>query len=311
MSASFTLSLDCEGLWGMADQFQVVSGGVITQASLRQTYNFIAQTLDGYDLRCTAAFVTGFAAGPELMREHSQCIHELARIVPRWFSNILPAIEGSASDGWDGHSFFKQLAQAGHEMAWHGTTHLPLDDSTPEEAIQLELQLGRALLSRLDCEPTSIVFPRNRVGHLDMLKKAGFTTYRADRSHSKLLKLRELAREWHIFDKRVAEKPHRNGDWMVSPPGDFLNWPFRIRAGIPPTVTVMRWKSLLRAAVANGGYVHMWFHPHNLITAPAMKASFTAIIREVAQLARSGDIVVLTMRDAEQRFANGCTGAAA
>lgn len=311
MTAAFTLSLDCEGLWGMADQSRVVSGGVINQVSLRQTYDFIAQTLDEHDLRCTAAFVTGFAAGPELMREHIQSIHELARMVPWWFTNILPAIERVATDGWDGHSFFKRFAQGGHEMAWHGTTHLPLEDSTPEEAIQLELQLGRALLSRLDCKPTSIVFPRNRVGHLGMLKKAGFTTYRADRGRNKLLKLTELAREWHIFDQRVAEKPHRNGDWMVLPPGDFLNWPCRIRAGIPPAVTVMRWKSLLRAAVAHGGYVHMWFHPHNLITTSAMKDSFAAIIREVAQLVRSGEIVVLTMKDAEQHFANRCTGAVA
>lgn len=193
-------------------------------------------------------------------------------------------------------------------MAWHGTTHLPLEDSTPDEAVQLELQLGRALFSSLASQPTSIVFPRNRVGHLSMLKQAGFRTYRAERSKNKLSKLTGLAREWHVFDERVTEKPHRDGDWVVSPPGDFLNWPARIRASIPPAVTVMRWKSLLRAAVERGGYVHMWFHPHNLITAPAMRESFMAIIQEVGRLVRSGDMVVLTMDAASQRLIDQSAG---
>lgn len=311
MSAAFTLSLDCEGLWGMADQPRVVSAGIINQASLKQTYDFIAQALVEHDVRCTAAFVTAFAAGPELLREHTHSVKELGRMVPGWFANVLPAIKQGTYDGWDGHGFFRQFAQAGHEMAWHGTTHLPLEDSTPHEAVQLELQLGHALFSSLDCKPTSIVFPRNRVGHLGMLKQAGFKTYRAERNRSRLSKLTGLAREWHVFDQRVAEQARRYGDWVVSPPGDFLNWPARIRAAIPPAVTVMRWKSLLRAAAKEGGYVHMWFHPHNLITAPAMKASFVAIIQEVARLVRSGDMVVLTMDDARKRLADQPAGAVA
>lgn len=311
MSAAFTLSLDCEGLWGMADQPTVVSAGVINQASLKQTYDFIARTLGDHQVRCSAAFVTAFAAGPALLRQHTTSLLELARMVPSWYANVLPALERGDHDGWDGQDFFKRFAQEGHEMAWHGTTHLPLEDSTPDGAVKLELQLGHALLSCLDCRPTSIVFPRNRVGHLAMLRQAGFATYRAERGSGKLAKVMGLAREWNVFDQSVAEKPHRKGDWMVSPPGDFLNWPARVRASIPPAVTVMRWRSLLRAAGEQGGYVHMWFHPHNLITAPAMKASFVAIIQEVARLVRSGDMVVLTMDEANHHFADQAAGAVA
>jgi hypothetical protein len=42
----------------------------------------------------------------------------------------------------------------------------------------------------------------------------------------------------------------------------------------------------------------MWFHPHNLITAPAMKVAFAEIMREVGRMVRTGDLVNLTMAQA-------------
>ena len=99
--------------------------------------------------------------------------------------------------------------------------------------------------------------------------------------------------------------------WHVSPAGFFLNWPSGVRAMVPVPVTVMRWKSLLRSAVEQGGYVHMWFHPHNLITAPAMKVAFAQIMKEVGQLVRSGDMVSLTMSEANAHFGHGNKGGAA
>ena len=35
---SFTLSLDCEGLWGMADNREILSRGLINDESLRMAY---------------------------------------------------------------------------------------------------------------------------------------------------------------------------------------------------------------------------------------------------------------------------------
>jgi hypothetical protein len=71
-----------------------------------------------------------------------------------------------------------------------------------------------------------------------------------------------------------------------------------MRSLVPVAVTIQRWKSLLRSAAAQGGYVHMWFHPHNLITAPAMKVAFAEIMREVGRMVRTGDLVNLTMAQA-------------
>ena len=37
----FSLSLDCEGLWGMADQPQLLESRVISRNSLRSAYEFL------------------------------------------------------------------------------------------------------------------------------------------------------------------------------------------------------------------------------------------------------------------------------
>jgi len=98
--------------------------------------------------------------------------------------------------------------------------------------------------------------------------------------------------------------------WHVSPSGFFLNWPAGVRSLVPVPVTIRRWKSLLREAVDRGGYVHMWFHPHNLITAPLMKVAFDEILREVGELVRSGDLVSLTMAEANEYYRTEIGGVA-
>lgn len=306
--AGFTLSLDCEGLWGMADQPGVVNAGRICDASLAQAYGLISRVLEANGLTATCAFVSAFAAGAEALRSHVSLLRELASQSPAWFAPILPAIESGQTDGWFGEGFYAALRAAGHEMAWHGATHLSLADHTSADAVQLELQLAGRLFEALGYSPRTIVFPRNLVGHLDRLQRAGFQTYRARPPAGFSGRLSGLLSEWDVWDQRVQAKPVTQHGWHVSPPGFFLNWPSGARALVPVQVTVNRWKSLLRSAVAQGGYVHMWFHPHNLITAPSMQWSFEQIMKEVGQLVRSGDMVSLTMSEADAYFARDNEG---
>lgn len=305
--AVFTLSLDCEGLWGMADQPAVLSAGRISQAALHGAYHSIRQTLEQEGLLATAAFVSCFAADPEAVRQQMALLDRLAALVPGWFLHLLPMLKAGKTDGWDGSSLYSALKSSGHEMAWHGTTHMPLTDVTSADAVELELQLAQALWADLGAVPESIVFPRNKGGHFDLLHAAGFKTYRASPPPGVVGRIGSLAHEWNMWDNRVNVKPCIHDGWNVSPAGFFLNWPSGVRAMVPPSVTVRRWTSLLRHAVDTGGYVHMWFHPHNLITAPAMATVFQQIMSEVGCLVRSGDMQCLTMSQASATFLN--TGA--
>src|SRR5271165_2725486 len=90
--AAFTLSLDCEGLWGMANNSHIVHSGVINDESLRGAYEFILRTLSENSLKSTAAFVTCYAADSDLLREQIPQIEQLAALRPDWFTWILPAL---------------------------------------------------------------------------------------------------------------------------------------------------------------------------------------------------------------------------
>lgn len=292
----------------MADQQAVVAAGRLNDATLHDTYEFIRRTLDVSNLRATTAFVTCFAADPDAVRAQLATLAQLAGHSPEWFAHVLPALRAGQTDGWNGNAYYTALMQAGHEMAWHGATHMPLTDQTPVAAVELEIRLAQTLFAGLGLTPSTIVFPRNLVGHQARLHDAGFKTYRASPPGGFGGRLASLLNEWNVLDSRVHDKPALVDGWQVSPAGFFLNWPSGVRAMVPVAVTVQRWKSLLRSAVAHGGYVHMWFHPHNLITAPAMKIAFAEIMQQVGQLVRAGDMVNLTMSQANNHYASGEPG---
>jgi peptidoglycan/xylan/chitin deacetylase (PgdA/CDA1 family) len=304
-TSGFTLSLDCEGLWGMADNRAVVSAGLINDESLRSAYEFLLSTLSINNLKSTAAFVTTFAADLDVVRNNISLLERMAALSPDWFVNVLPALRGGALGGWNGAEFYQSLSAAGHEMAWHGATHLSLSSQTSSEAVELELELASCLFRELGHTPKTIVFPRNQIGHLDRLRSHGFKTYRASPQVGIAARLSDLANEWNVFDRRVMVGPSAQDGWHVSPAGHFLNWPSGVRALVPVSVCVMRWKSMLRHAAERGGYVHMWFHPHNLITAPAMKVAFTEIMCFAGELVKSGDMVNLTMAEANEYYKTG------
>lgn len=299
--AVFVLSLDCEGLWGMADNAVTMTDGIISSAGLDRAYEFLGRTLDRCDVRATAAFVSAFAAPREAVMEHLREIRELAQLLPHWFGWLQPRLEkgdDAAFEGLEGHRYHNVLAKAGHEIGWHGSTHIPLLNSTPALAVDLELALARSLGASVGGMAQSVIWPRNQIGHLDRVRAAGFSSYRDGAGHGLLHRMTSMVREFNVWDRGSRQIPCNRDGWRIAPAGFFLNWPSGTRSLVPMQVTRSRWKSMLRAAVRQGGYVHMWFHPHNFITAPALQELFSEVMQEVASLIRSGDLLSLTMADA-------------
>ena len=95
----FTLSLDCEGLWGMADQGDVVNAALINDASLKNAYAFTLTALQRNDIRATAAFVTCFAVEPDATRDNLSLFEKMAALNPGWFKNVLPVLKKGTLDG--------------------------------------------------------------------------------------------------------------------------------------------------------------------------------------------------------------------
>ncbi len=67
----------------------------------------------------------------------------------------------------------------GHEIGSHGYYHTAFTNLSREAADE-ELKITSMAMKRVGVAPKSFVFPRNRVAHLDLLKKHGYVCYRGE-----------------------------------------------------------------------------------------------------------------------------------
>ena len=111
---SFTLSLDCEGLWGMADNRQILSRGLINDGSLRMAYDYLLSVLGKYSVNATAAFVSAFAVDYSTLYEHMELVEHLGELNPAWFGSILSALKRRELNGWSGSAFYRSMSTAGY-----------------------------------------------------------------------------------------------------------------------------------------------------------------------------------------------------
>jgi peptidoglycan/xylan/chitin deacetylase (PgdA/CDA1 family) len=82
---------------------------------------------------------------------------------------------------WYGADVIDMLLNANmkHEIAFHGYSHEIFDGMSQEKA-EIEIQEFKRLSNRKGIDAKSIIFPRDKVGHLDLFKKHGFICYRGE-----------------------------------------------------------------------------------------------------------------------------------
>lgn len=297
---TFTISLDCEGKWGVADHLSGICNK-INDRSLSEVYSYIYDALNFNDIKVTAAFTSLFSVELNVINSYYDQIKEFRDQGYSWFSPIVDFIYNEDYDGWIGEDFFKRAVNDGHEIGWHGSTHHSLGNLTQEKIIDFELKIAFDIASLNLIKLKSLVFPRNEIGHIDKFEVSGFNFYRNfqhEKNNSKFLKYTRVLDEFNIFKKsQIFDNLENLNKFKKLPSGYFLNWPSGPRGLVPDEVTIRRWLSILNHAADNGGHVHLWFHPHNFITAPRMKRVFSIILMEASRLIKSGRLVNKKMSD--------------
>lgn len=291
MKGVFTLSLDCEGKWGVADSLEG-RNALITKEALDFAYKYICDTLSANDIRASFAFTSLFSVEEDRIISYFENFSSYCNQGYDWFRPICAMMKTGKLEGWVGKSYFDRAINEGHEISWHGFSHHSLADVVSKELVIYEAQEGRRICQENRVEVCSMVFPRNAVGHIELLRSFGFEVYRdggaAGWASSKYFRLLD---EFNFMKKSSRLR----GDGFVLPSGNFLNWPAGFRSIVPRDLTVRRWKGMLDDAVNCGGEVHLWFHPHNLITAPSMMEVFREVIEYVGKLVKTGGLCVKTM----------------
>jgi peptidoglycan/xylan/chitin deacetylase (PgdA/CDA1 family) len=196
-----------------------------------------------------------------------------------------------------------------HEIAFHGYSHRTFNSMSREEA-EVEIQEFIRVASRKGIVAKSIVFPRNKVGHLDLFQKYGFLCYRSEES------LPLLTRNKYIVGRIAKSLDHILG--ISTPPihevkdfaaGNMVNliatqhvfgfsrttdllldkWGF-------PNLRVRRITRAIRNAASQKKVAHIWVHPEEFRTEGAF-SKLRYIFESVAEEVGAGRMKTISMID--------------
>lgn len=297
MTATFILSLDCEGKWGMADHLTADHHRWLTTERLRRAYLDILDLFARHRIDATFAFVMAFLLTPDEQREHDALFQDHAIEGRNWLANFRLAQASGAMEGWSLPELLDLVRDhGGHEIGCHGFSHLPLAETMVTPAVmEHELAAAASVAAMKGVTLETFVYPRNLVGRPAALGAHGYAGYR-DRlpvPSGMIGKASNLLSEFNVAQRPQPDAPADAARPLPIPSGFFLNWRHGARRHVPLAVTERRWSGLLAKAVRGGSVVHLWLHPHNIISAPD---TFDLLARVLARVAALRDAGLLEVR---------------
>lgn len=261
---------------------------------------------DTYDVPTTWAFVG------HLLLEDCDGRHPDHPLSPEWFArergewadrpdlrfgpDLVTAVEDAAVD---------------HELACHSFSHVLFGDPDVSRTVaEAEVETCQRLAADRDVSLSSFVFPRNAVGHRDVLAEHGFECYRGTspavgpaiplaRQMSKLMGGMTRPPVPPLVDAAIDEHG------LVDVPASLYLFGFQGLArrfvdtvrGDPVVRSVRRG---LDAVAGTGRILHLWLHPNNLRTDADVER-----VRQVFELVReridAGGVRVETMGEVAER----------
>lgn len=305
----FTISLDFELIWGTIDLFgpekfraacQVERTAVVRLLDLLAEYEMPATWCIVGHLFLNSCMADDGLKHPDIIRpKHRWCQHD-------WF-HFDPCGNEESAPLYYGRSLVERIRACpiAQEIGCHSFSHVIFGDSGCSLATaESEVSACVKLAQDMGIELRSFAFPRDSVGHLDVLRRHGFTCYRGPeptwytRPGCPCL----VKRLMHLADVlRAAEPPVVRPEWtppgLWNIPGSMIYFPMHgFRRWIPLWLRVRRAVKGLEAAVRQKRVFHLWFHPTNLADqTEAMFSGLRSILKHARRLARRGDLILRTM----------------
>lgn len=161
-----------------------------------------------------------------------------------------------------------------HDIGLHTFSHVLFDDPMTTRKVA-RAEVGRALdaARARGLNPTSFVFPRNRIGHREVLASYDIESYRGTgpRIRGPTRRLRKLAVATVARSDPRLVTPYVDDAGLVNVPASLFLFSFEgaARATVEPVFgdPVLRHaKRGIDAAAAADGVFHMWLHPNNIVT---------------------------------------------
>lgn len=169
---------------------------------------------------------------------------------------------------------------AKHEIAFHGYVHRIFEERlmSREEACA-EIQAWRRAAQRQNIRPYTVIFPRNKIGHLDLFKQHDFVCYRGEERMPKLYLFPFWGKPFRRFYYYLAAfstppvyELERERSGLVNLPAS--RWLFGFNRHVERALDALNLHTLRLRKMADGIHqaarekkiIHLWAHPHEFQT---------------------------------------------
>ncbi|MDS0475104.1 polysaccharide deacetylase family protein [Natrinema sp. 1APR25-10V2] len=288
---SVVLSLDAELGWGFHDlpnpPAERVEAG-------RRGWSVMLDLLEEYDIPATWAVVG------HLMLDDCDGKHADHPAPDGWF-------ERERTDWRDREELrfapdlVRELLESDvdHEFASHSFSHVLFGQpETDHELAIAELERSLEIADDWNQSVDSFIFPRNKIGHRDVLANQGIKVYRS-RSPTRY-GVRCMV-DLTVLNRSLLVEPTLDEHGLVDIPASLFLFGFE---GTARTFAESVWEDPMVAlarygideAVKNDGIFHMWLHPNNL-THERDDHRMRAILSHLDRRRAETDLTVETMRD--------------
>ena len=308
----FTLSLDFELIWGTIDLFGPEAFRRTCEVERQVVIDRLLDLFVEFDIRATWG-VVGHLMLDRCGGENGQKHPEIVR--PRhawcrgdWFEHDPGGTEDEAPV-FLGRSLIEKIraCPVPQEIGSHSFSHVIFGDAgCSREAAQSDLRACVDTARQVGLSMHSFSFPRNQVGHRELLAEHGFTCFRgpepswhrAGRMPAVIQRLAHLLEVVTVAEPPVV-LPRRDLEGMVELPGSMVYFPAHgLRRFLPMSWRVQRALKGLDAAVDRHRIFHLWTHPTNLVDEmDGMFDGLRQILQHVSRLRREGVLTMMTMRE--------------
>jgi hypothetical protein len=258
--------------------------------------------MDRYDVSATWAFVGRLLVDPRDPRETS-LYPANPQPAQKYLSN------GRVSDpeflaNWYAPELLLMVRQAKvkHEIGSHTFSHVIAGErGYSRELLKQDLAAANLQAERLGAQLKTLIFPKNRVAHTDVLAAQGFTAYRRavnsrfDGLPSPLRKVAQKLGAYLPFPPDVSY-PERDGSLWALPATYYHRhtggWA-RLQSNL---VRRAKLTAGVRRAAARRALFHVWFHPYDIASDPdRLLPPLEALFGEVARLREADRLDNITL----------------
>jgi len=294
---NFIISLDCEGKWGTVGLEKIQKK--INSHNLNYVYKKINNLLLKYDMPATFAFVMALILSENESRKFDCLTIEEINQNNIYLKEFWKSKKKGNTEGWLEPKIFDEIIKNSNiEIASHGFSHFICDDRANTLEVEKEFRNSLEVSNIKNLNLKTFVFPENKIGNLNILKKFNFIGYRNTNKlkykNSRVSRFKNLFAEFNVFQRLEKEDNKNNSELISIPSGFFFNSKFGLRNLVPGFITFKRWKSLINDSIEKNKTLHLWFHPHNLISAPNSFFVLENIIKYLSELRKLDKISIIT-----------------